>query len=110
MPGPGLARYSFLDLGALHGVLPRIHALSASLSDAPLQQLVAQEVRSLPRTTEAEQLVVQRVGQDIFAPAPWSTGRAAAPSHPTAKPIWPGTDNTCLVRVSKMVPETTKPS
>ena len=40
----------------------------------------------------------------------WSTGRAAAPSHPTAKPIWPGTANTCLVRVSKMVPGTTKPS
>ncbi len=89
MPEPGLARYSFPDLGALYGVLPRIYALSASLFDAPLQQFVAQ-VRSLSRTTEAEQLAVQRVGQDIFAPAPWRTGRAAAPSHPTTKPIWPG--------------------
>ncbi|MCY3538026.1 MAG: HNH endonuclease [Cyanobacteria bacterium MAG IRC3_bin_20] len=65
MPGPGLARYSFPDFGALYGVLPRVYALSASLPDAPLQQFVAQ-VRSLPRTTEAERLVVQRLGQDIF--------------------------------------------
>ena len=65
MPGPGLARYSFSDLSALYGVLPRVYALSASLPDAPLQQFVAQ-VRSLPRTTEAERLMVQRIGQDIF--------------------------------------------
>ena len=33
--------------------------------DAPLQQFAAQ-VRGLPRTTEAERLVVQRIGQDVF--------------------------------------------
>ena len=65
MPGPGPARYSFPDLGALYGALPRIHALSASLPDTPLQQFVAQ-VPSLPPTTEAERLAVQRVGQDVF--------------------------------------------
>ena len=51
MPGPGLARYSFPDLGAFYGVLPRIYALSISLSDAPLQQFVAQ-VCSLPPHTQ----------------------------------------------------------
>ena len=66
MPGPGLARYSFPDLGALYGVLPRIYALSASLFDAPLQQLV-----------------VQRVGQDIFAPA---HGVLAGPLPPHTQP------------------------
>ncbi|MCY4359648.1 MAG: HNH endonuclease [Cyanobacteria bacterium MAG APA_bin_95] len=65
MAGPGLARYSFPGLGALYGVLPRVYALSASLPDAPLQQFVAR-IRGLPRTTEAERLVVQRIGQDIF--------------------------------------------
>ena len=35
----------------------------------PLQQVVDQ-VHSLPRTTEAERLVVQRIGQDIFRTSP----------------------------------------
>jgi len=65
MPGPGLARYAFETLGRLYGVLPRIYQLAASLPDAPLREFQA-KIKDLPKTTEAERLVVQRVGQDIF--------------------------------------------
>jgi hypothetical protein len=65
MPGPGLARYAFETLGQLYGVLPRIYQLAASLPDAPLREFQA-KIKDLPKATEAERLVVQRVGQDIF--------------------------------------------
>jgi hypothetical protein len=65
MPGPGLARYAFETLGQLYGVLSRIYQLAASLPDAPLREFQA-KIKDLPKTTEAERLVVQRVGQDIF--------------------------------------------
>ena len=83
MAGPGLARYSFPTLGALYDVLPRVYALSASLPDAPLQQFAAQ-VRGLPRTTEAERLVVQRIGQDVFRASLMKYCKAAAPSPASA--------------------------
>lgn len=65
VPGPGLARFRFASLALLYGVLPRIYELAVSLPDAPLQEFVYR-TRGLPKTTEAERLVVQRVGQDIF--------------------------------------------
>ena len=63
--GPGLARYAFADLGALYALMPRVYQLAASLPDAPLAQFQA-KVRDLPTSTEAERLVVQRIGQDVF--------------------------------------------
>jgi hypothetical protein len=51
----------------LHSALDRIYKLAASLPDAPLacfQGITA----ALPRTTEAERLVIQRIGQDVCAP------------------------------------------
>lgn len=65
LPGPGIARYAFDTLGQLYGVLPRVYQLAASLPDAPLQEFEA-KVKNLPTTTEAERLVVQRIGQNIF--------------------------------------------
>lgn len=65
MPGPGLARYAFDTLGALYGVLPRVYQLAVSLPDAPLRDFQT-KIKDLPKTTEAERLVVQRIGQDIF--------------------------------------------
>lgn len=49
----------------LYALLRRAFALSRSLPDSPLQRFKA-ATASLPRTTEAERLVVQRVGQDVF--------------------------------------------
>lgn len=65
IPGPGRARFAFDTLGALYAVLRRAYELGASLPDAPLREFEIR-VADLPRTTEAERLVVQRIGQDIF--------------------------------------------
>jgi hypothetical protein len=65
LPGPGIARHAFETLGALYAVLPRLYQLSISLPDAPLDAFRA-KVAELPKATEAERLVVQRIGQDIF--------------------------------------------
>ena len=52
-------------LGTLYAVLHRVYELGVSLPDAPLREFELR-VADLPRTTEAERLVVQRIGQDIF--------------------------------------------
>jgi hypothetical protein len=63
--GPGLARYVFPTTRALYAVLPRLYQLATSLPDAPLQ-IFHQQTAKLPRATEAERLVVLRIGQNIF--------------------------------------------
>ena len=65
LPGPGAARYTFPNLTTLYAVLPRIYQLATSLPDAPLN-LFHQQAAKLPKTTETERLVIQRIGQDIF--------------------------------------------
>jgi len=65
LSGPGLDRFAFDQLGALYAGLSRVYQLASSLPDAPLREF-EQKVRLLPLTTEAERLVVQRIGQDIF--------------------------------------------
>lgn len=64
-PGPGLVRFQIASVALLYSLLPRIYELAVSLPDAPLQEFVYR-TRGLPKTTEAERLVVQRIGQDIF--------------------------------------------
>lgn len=63
--GPGLARYAYAALAELYGMLPKVYALGVALPDGPLEAFRA-AVRDLPKATEAERLVVQRVGQEIF--------------------------------------------
>jgi hypothetical protein len=63
--GPGRARFVFDTLGTLYAVLHRTYGLGVSLPDAPLQEF-ERRVADLPRTTEAERLIVQRIGQDVF--------------------------------------------
>jgi hypothetical protein len=63
--GPGGVRYAFATLAELYEVLTKVYALAVSLPDGPLEAFIA-AVNDLPRATEAERLVVQRVGQDIF--------------------------------------------
>ena len=65
MPGPGLVRYAFPNLTALYAVMPRVYQLGVTLPDGPLEEFRA-AVANLPKSTEAERLVIQRVGQDIF--------------------------------------------
>jgi len=66
--GPGLATFLLATLSQLHAALDRVYKLGVSLPDAPLTRFRAR-TRGLPLTTEAERLVVQRIGQDIFREA-----------------------------------------
>ena len=65
MPGPGLARYAYPTLTALYAVMHRVYQLGVTLPDGPLEEF-RNAIRDLTKTTEAERLIVQRVGQDIF--------------------------------------------
>jgi hypothetical protein len=65
MPGPGLGRYAFPRLAALYAAMERVYQLGVTLPDGPLEEFRA-AVANLPRSTEAERLIIQRVGQDIF--------------------------------------------
>lgn len=66
-------------------IIRRMARLARSLPTAPLDTFVAQ-TRSMPKTTEAERLVVQRVGQDVFRAALMDFWNARCPltgiSHP----------------------------
>ena len=53
------------DIPALHHLLRRAFQLSRTLPDELLHVFEAR-VAGLPRETEAERLVVQRVGQEVF--------------------------------------------
>ena len=63
--GPGVRTLEFSSLAALYAGIARTYRLGVSLPDAPLQVFRKKAAR-LPRTTEAERLVVQRIGQDVF--------------------------------------------
>ena len=63
--GPGISRYHFTSLGDLYAVMPRVYELARSLPEAPLHEFI-HKTQGLPSSTEAERLVIQRVGQDIF--------------------------------------------
>jgi hypothetical protein len=67
-PGPGAAAFMFASLGHLYAALDRTYRLGISLPDAPLASFRA-ATKELPRTTEAERLIIQRVGQDVFRKA-----------------------------------------
>ncbi|MCC6747213.1 MAG: HNH endonuclease [Deltaproteobacteria bacterium] len=63
-PGAAAGR-SVTTIPALHHLVRRAFQLSRSLPDAILHTFETQTA-ALPRATEAERLVVERVGQDLF--------------------------------------------
>ena len=65
LPSGAVGALSARDADALHRLLRRAFQLSRTLPDALLRAF-QNETAHLPRTTGAERLVVQRVGQDIF--------------------------------------------
>lgn len=95
MPGPGGARYAFDDLGALYAVMPRVYQLAVSLPDAPLHEFFAR-TKALSKTTEAERIVVQRVGQDIFRSSLMDYWQSRCPLT--------GITDPALLRASHIVP------
>jgi HNH endonuclease len=66
--GPGLTTFVFSTLAQLHAALDRVYKLAVSLPDAPLTRFQV-KTAGLPRTTEAERMVIQRIGQDVFRDA-----------------------------------------
>ena len=68
LAGPGAAKFAFPSLKELYPAIERAYRLGLSLPDVPLEQF-RRRTFGVPRTTEVERLVVQRVGQDIFREA-----------------------------------------
>jgi hypothetical protein len=66
--GPGQATFMLTSLTELHSALDRVYKLAMSLPEAPLDRFKA-KTANLPRTTEAERIVIQRIGQDLFRDA-----------------------------------------
>lgn len=64
----GQAELQSATLAELYDSITKVYRLSASLPDAPLQKF-RQETATLPAKTEAERLVVQRIGQNLFREA-----------------------------------------
>ena len=65
MPTGAVGARSVAEIPALHRLLRRAFQLSRTLPDELLHAF-QQKTAGLPDTTEAERLVVQRVGQDIY--------------------------------------------
>ena len=65
LPAGAAGALSVGDIAALHRLLRRAFQLSRTLPDALLHAF-EDETAGLPRTTEAERLVVRRVGQAVF--------------------------------------------
>ena len=93
--GPGKARYAFATLRELYAALDRVYRLGLSLPDAPLREFETR-IANLPRTTEAERLVVQRIGQDIF--------RARLMDYWQGRCSLTGITDAALLRASHIVP------
>jgi len=95
VPGPGIATFVFANLAELHVALGRIYNLAVSLPEAPLERFKA-ETANLPRTTEAERMVIQRIGQDVFRDALMKYWGGRCPLTGIAEPG--------LLRASHIVP------
>ncbi len=65
LPEGAAAGRSTVSLAQLHQLVRRAFQLARALPDEPLRAFERQTA-GLPRTTEVERLVVQRIGQDIF--------------------------------------------
>jgi hypothetical protein len=95
IPGPGHTRFGFDTLGLLYTVLHRVYELGVSLPDAPLREFELR-VADLPRSTESERLVVQRIGQDIF--------RARLMDYWQGRCPLTGISDAALLRASHIIP------
>jgi HNH endonuclease len=93
--GPGLVTFVLDTTEQLHAALDRVYKLAVSLPDAPLTRFRA-KTASLPQSTEAERLVVQRIGQNIFRDALMDYWGGCCPLTGITEPA--------LLRASHIVP------
>lgn len=92
---PGFVAFAVTDTAALHQFVADIWRLAQALPEQPLRTFEAQS-RTLPQTTEAERLIIQRVGQDIFRDALLTYWQGRCPLTGIAHPR--------LLRASHMKP------
>ena len=64
----GFTAFIVSDTAPLHHLVREVWRLARALPIEPLRVFEGQ-TRNLPRTTEAERLVIQRIGQDVFREA-----------------------------------------
>jgi HNH endonuclease len=93
--GPGIATFVLATIKELHAALDRVYKLAMSLPEAPLDRFKA-KTASLPRNTEAERLVIQRIGQDVF--------RSALMDYWNGRCPLTGITDPALLRASHIVP------
>jgi hypothetical protein len=65
LPAGAVQAFATAGSTALHGLIGRMYRLALSLPPEPLLEF-EKRTADLSRSTEAERLVVQRVGQDVF--------------------------------------------
>jgi hypothetical protein len=95
IPGPALARWHFPTLAVLYQTLSTVYRLASTLPDYPLATFESQTA-TLPKTTEAERLVIQRIGQNIF--------RAALLTYWNGRCPLTGITDPPLLRASHIIP------
>src|ERR1017187_8022010 len=95
LTGPGVYTCLFQTLAQLHQAIDRVYRLSVSLPQIPLANF-EQQTSTLPRTTEAERLVIMRVGQDIFRKALMEYWNGTCPLT--------GITDPALLRASHIIP------
>jgi hypothetical protein len=95
LTGPGAGTFTFATDGPLTDAIDRAYKLALSLPDAPLNSFEALTA-GLPRTTEAERLVIQRIGQDQF--------RKALLDYWDGRCPLTGISDAALLRASHIVP------
>jgi putative restriction endonuclease len=91
----GFTAFIVSDTAPLHHLVREVWRLARALPIEPLRVFDAQ-TRNLPRTTEAERLVIQRVGQDVF--------REALLSYWAGRCAVTGVANPRLLRASHIKP------
>ena len=95
LAGPGVATFVFPTVKELHVALDRVYKLAMSLPEGPLDRFKA-KTANLPRTTEAERWVIQRIGQDVF--------RAALLDYWDSRCPLTGITDPALLRASHIIP------
>ena len=94
-PGPGPTTILLTDDEALTQAVDRAWKLAGSLPPTPLAAFEA-ATAALPRTTEAERIVIQRIGQDKFRDALMLYWNGACPLT--------GITDPALLRASHIIP------
>lgn len=65
---PGASTWRFEMLSGLHAAIDRVYKLAVSLPEEPLTRF-RKKTFGMPQNTEAERLLVQRIGQNVFRDA-----------------------------------------